>query len=89
MDSYSSPYIVHYGSFHFLFHSSYITPIYTPSSLFTPYIIPIINEVSIFFSIPSFPANQGPLGPMTFMSGRKEGVKIPAGRRKMAGASFT
>ena len=49
--------MAHCSSFYLFFHSfqnpkPYIT-------YYGPYIIPII-VVSIFFSIPSFPANQGP-----------------------------
>ena len=58
MDTSSSPYIAHYNSFHFLFHYPYITPIFTLQSLYNPYMIPRIHVVSMFFSIPSFPASQ-------------------------------
>ena len=52
--NYSSPHITHYNNVHVLFHSLYVTPIYTLKSLYEPCLIRIIPKVSI----PWFPANQ-------------------------------
>ena len=54
-DPYSSPYITHYSSFHFLSHS-FISILNTK-----PYITPIIPIVSIVFSMPCFTASQRPV----------------------------
>ena len=57
MDPYSSPCIAHDSSFHFLFRSFIPKPLNLKTLVFSG---PIV--VSIFFSIPSFPANQEPEG---------------------------